>query len=56
MFVWCYSNTCGVYRYARIAQEYACKTDTLESRIAKLEYYIEHQPKELVVHIEENKK
>lgn len=56
LFVWLYVNTMFVNDAKNIANEYNQRVDSLENRIAQLEYFIENEPKQIVVNVNTNKK
>lgn len=51
LFVWLYTNTIFVNDAKSIANEYNKRVDSLETRIAQLEYFIENEPKQIIVNV-----
>lgn len=51
LFVWLYTNTIFVNDAKSIANEYNQRVDSLETRIAQLEYLIENEPKQIIVNV-----
>lgn len=51
LFVWLYANTIFVNDAKSIANEYNQRVDSLENRIAQLEYFIENEPKQIIVNV-----
>ena len=51
LFVWLYANTRFVNDAKSIANEYNKRVDSLETRIAQLEYLIENEPKQIIVNV-----
>lgn len=51
LFVWLYTNTIFVNDAKSIANEYNRRVDSLENRIAQLEYLIENEPKQIIVNV-----
>ena len=51
LFVWLYTNTIFVNDAKSIANEYNQRVDSLENRIAQLEYFIENEPKQIIVNV-----
>ena len=51
LFVWLYVNTIFVNDAKSIANEYNQRVDSLETRIAQLEYLIENEPKQIIVNV-----
>jgi len=56
LFAWLYVNTMMSNDAINIAKEYNQRVDSLENRIAQLEYFIENEPKQIVVNVNTNKK
>ena len=51
LFIWLYANTIFVNDANSIANEYNKRVDSLENRIAQLEYLIENEPKQIIVNV-----
>lgn len=51
LFAWLYANTIFVNDAKNIANEYNQRVDSLENRIAQLEYFIENEPKTIIVNV-----
>ena len=51
LFIWLYANTIFVNDAKSIANEYNKRVDSLETRISQLEYFIENEPKKIIVNI-----
>lgn len=51
LFVWLYANTIFVNDAKSIANVYNQRVDSLENRIAQLEYLIKNEPKQIIVNV-----
>lgn len=52
---WCYLNTAQVHDYTTQIQQHLNTIDSLETRVAKLEYFIENEPKTININVTTNK-
>lgn len=48
---WLYLNTCQLADCQMTIREYTEKVDSLACRVDMLEYYIEHQEKQIIVNV-----
>ena len=48
---WLYLNTCQLTDSQMTIREYTEKVDSLACRVDMLEYYIEHQEKQIIVNV-----
>ena len=55
IFGWCYFNTVHVHNYTTEIKQHLETIDSLEIRIAKLEYFIENEPKTININVTTNK-
>lgn len=51
IFCWCYINSNSIHNYTKEVEKYTSTIDSLETRVAKLEYFIENEPKTININV-----